>query len=175
MLYFAYGSNLSSARMASRVPSARVVARVQLRGHALRFHKVGRDGSAKCNACFTGSTLDATLGLVYRIPTDEKKYLDAAEGLGNGYEIKRVCVVSFAGDMLEAFTYTATRIAPGLKPFHWYREHVLRGAREHGFPDQYVRTIEAVASVEDVDRIRTGRELEIYAVPSSSGLPGDQQ
>ena len=51
MLYFAYGSNLSSARMAARVPSARVVARAQLPGHALRFHKVGRDGSAKCDAC----------------------------------------------------------------------------------------------------------------------------
>ncbi len=34
---------------------------------------------------------------------------------------------------------------------HWYKEHVLRGARENGLPDHYVRKIELTHSIDDYD------------------------
>jgi gamma-glutamylcyclotransferase (GGCT)/AIG2-like uncharacterized protein YtfP len=165
MLYFAYGSNLSSTRLASRVPSAQLITRGQLNKHRLLFHKIGRDGSAKCDAYYTGLAEDIILGAVYQIDPDQKKHLDQAEGLGNGYEIKRVAILSLAGEMVDAFTYYATHITADIKPFQWYKEHVLRGFHEHRFPDQYIEKIMAIESVEDFDMKRAEQELHIYKTP----------
>ena len=41
MKYFAYGSNMSFARLQARVPSARSLGCYALRQHDLRFHKSG--------------------------------------------------------------------------------------------------------------------------------------
>lgn len=50
ILYFAYGSNMSSARLRARVPSCRPIGIAFLPGHELRFHKRSKDGSGKCDA-----------------------------------------------------------------------------------------------------------------------------
>ena len=73
MLYFAYGSNLSSLRLQQRVPSARLVTTGRLLQHALLFHKIGRDGSAKCNAFYTGLEADTLYGALYRIEPKDKQ------------------------------------------------------------------------------------------------------
>lgn len=162
MLYFSYGSNMSTARLIARAPSARALEVARLDGHALKFHKLGRDGSAKCDAASTDDERSAVHGVLFRIPELEKPLLDRWEGLADGYGEKPVRVVTRAGEARQALTYFATRIAPGLKPYEWYREHVLRGAREHGLPTEYVRAIERVETVPDPDRARHERELSIY-------------
>ena len=43
MHYFAYGSNMSVARLRMRTPSARKVGLFRLASHDLRFHKRGAD------------------------------------------------------------------------------------------------------------------------------------
>ena len=167
MYYFAYGSNLSSPRLTNRVPSAVILATGQLRRHRLRFHKIGRDGSAKCNALYTGLSGDRVLGAVFRINPADRRLLDQAEGLALGYESKEVLIVTPGGERIEAFTYYATRIDPGNRPFHWYKEHVLRGLREHGFSGDYLRAVEEIASVEDLDDRRSALELDIYHAEGS--------
>ncbi len=48
MKYFAYGSNMSLARLKGRVPSAKRLGMFCLRNHQLAFHKISKkDGSAK--------------------------------------------------------------------------------------------------------------------------------
>ncbi len=162
LLYFAYGSNLSSRRLLARTPSARCLTRASLSGHQLRFHKIGRDGSAKCDAYATGRAQDQVWGVVYRLDQAEKPLLDQAEGLGAGYVEKTVRLTTEDGRSLQAFTYCATRIDPGLKPFSWYREHVLRGAQERGFPAAYCASIAAQETRPDADEARHARELAIY-------------
>jgi len=88
--------------------------------------------------------------------------LDRAEGLGFGYEEKTVTLVSAAGREVEAFTYYATSIDPALRPYHWYKEHVVRGASEHGLQDDYVRFLEQVDSVADPNGERYESEMSIY-------------
>lgn len=170
MLYFAYGSNLSSARLRERIPSAELVATGRLPEHKLLFHKIGRDGTAKCNACFTGRSSDHLYGAVYRIDPDHKIRLDRAEGMGKGYEIKNVTITASATEKIEAFTYFATRTARNIRPFSWYREHVFRGACEHCFPRNYIEQIAAVEAKEDPEPARAERELAIYAEEASSSL-----
>lgn len=161
MLCFCYGSNMSQRRLQARVPSARFVAVAELPAHRLRFHKSAGDGSAKCDAEKTGNPEDRVIGVVYEIADAEKPDLDRHEALGFGYDEKQVELRSEMGN-LQAWVYYATRINDSLKPFHWYKDHVLIGARENGLPADYIARIEAVESIDDPRPERHGRELAIY-------------
>jgi len=163
MYYFSYGSNMSIRRLGLRVPSASPIGAGVLKEHELRFHKVSsRDGSAKCDVVATAGPGRHVHGVVYRIDVAEKPALDRAEGLGFGYEQKNVLIEMEKGSDIQAFCYCATEINPHLKPFCWYREHVLRGARENNLPGAYIRSIESIEVVTDDDAVRRERELSIY-------------
>ena len=162
MLYFSYGSNMSIRRLRARVPSAKFVAVATLATHKLEFHKAGNDGSGKCDAAATGSAHHSVIGVVFYINRSEKPVLDRKEGLGYGYEEKIVAVTSTEGATMEAATYYATHIDSTLKPYHWYKEHVMTGARENGFPGLYLSTISNIDSIADPDPQRHNVELAIY-------------
>jgi len=161
MLCFTYGSNMSRRRLQARVPSARFFAVAGLPGHRLRFHKHAHDGSAKCDAEETGNPQDRVIGVIYGIADEEKPVLDRHEALGFGYEQKMVELETAWGHA-QAWMYYATRLTSTLKPYHWYREHVLVGARENGLPIDYIARIEAVKSTNDPNTSRSQRELAIY-------------
>ena len=72
---FAYGSNLCVERILARVRSTRVLTVARLEGHALRFHKRGRDGSAKADAWSSGDPRDVVWGVVYELATADKATL----------------------------------------------------------------------------------------------------
>ena len=147
----------------SRVPSASLIGTAELSYHELRFHKVSiKDGSAKCDILETGMRAHIVIGVVFDIPESDKCLLDEAEGLGNGYETKDVAVELRSGAIIEAYTYYATHIDPALRPFHWYKQHVIAGAIEHGLPEDYVRIIHDIESVDDPDDMRHQNELAIY-------------
>jgi hypothetical protein len=86
----------------------------------------------------------------------DKSNLDRVEGLGQGYGERAVNVQTQAG-RLSALTYYATSIDPGMRPYDWYRDLVVAGAREHELPDEYVRMLEKVATVTDSDADRAAR------------------
>jgi gamma-glutamylcyclotransferase len=162
MLYFSYGSNMSTRRIRERTPLAQAVTVARLSKHRLKFHKKGKDGTAKCDAEHTDNARDVVYGVVFRISNSEKQVLDRKEGLRNGYEEKNVSVIALSGETFEVFTYYATHIDASLLPLNWYKEHVLRGAREHDFPSEYIATIETAPSMPDPDSERRETELSIY-------------
>ena len=161
-LYFAYGSNLHPRRLSRRTPSARVLCQAALFGHRLRFHKLGRDGSGKCDAHPTGNPADRVHGALYRIDEGERAILDRAESLGVGYD---ACLVQVqAGrETLKVWTYLAREQAKvrDIQPFHWYLELVLHGALYHGLPDDYVWAIARSASSPDPDARRDQANRDI--------------
>ncbi len=71
---------------------------------------------------------------------------------------------------MSAWVYEATRTAPELRPFRWYRRHVLEGARELGLPRGYRAAIRAVAAVDDPDSARAARELSIHRSAAGHGF-----
>lgn len=161
--YFAYGSNMSVPRLRARCPSAIPVATAYLNGHDLRFHKESSvDGSAKADAYHTDDPKHGVYGVVFEIPVDERPALDAAEGLGAGYESKQVILQLADGREAVAFLYYATQINPQLQPYDWYKQHVLHGANEAGLPEAYQTEIAGVAAIPDPDEERHMRELSIY-------------
>lgn len=164
MKYYAYGSNMSLQRMQKRLPGAKPLGRFTLEKHVLKFHKINKDGSGKCDACFTGRSPDRIHGVLYEILSTQKTILDSYEGLGFGYDDKIVTVRNQAGQIESAVTYYATKTDSSFKPYTWYKEHVMRGAIEAGLPGDYLEKIRAVDAVPDPDRARESRELKIYKV-----------
>lgn len=162
MLYFAYGSNMSAPRLGERVYITSVVGVATLANHVLQFQKQSDDGSAKCNIDYATERDVSVLGVVFDLPESEKPALDRFEGVGQGYEVRTVTVTLVDGQDIEVFTYWATQIDPRLKPYHWYKHHVLYGARTAGLSDHYIARIEAVESIEDPNADRHRRQMDMY-------------
>jgi hypothetical protein len=142
ILYFAYGSNMSTPRLRYRVPGCRFEFVARLPNYKLCFHKRSNDGSVKCNAFKTAEPTDAVIGAVYEIPTNEKRALDDAEGLGSGYHEETVRVLSPEGEKVAVRTFIADAsfIDDSLQPYSWYKDFVFAGAEEHQLPPEYVES-----------------------------------
>jgi gamma-glutamylcyclotransferase len=160
ILYFAYGSNLHPARLAARTPSARLLGTGCWPGRRLTFHKIGQDGSAKCDAPAASQPTDLVHGAIYKLADADLGRLDRIEGVGTGYDR---ALVTIDGDLgsLTANAYLARQgwVDPGLKPFDWYRLLVLAGAEYHSFSDSYLAAISAVSAIHDPDRSRAESNL----------------
>jgi gamma-glutamylcyclotransferase len=153
VINFSYGSNMLERRLKERAPSARAIATGMLRGHALRWHKVGRDASGKCDVLATGNEDDVVYGVLYEMSPRDKPYLDAAEGLGAGYDEKEADIETLAG-VVRAHLYYATHVDPTMVPFDWYKALVVAGAQQHSLPAGYVAGLMAFRSMPDPDAAR---------------------
>jgi len=153
--YFAYGSNLLHQRLRARTPSATVVTTARIEGYLLRFHKIGTDGSGKCDAFQTGHSGHVVHGVIYTISDEDRRVLDRIEGVGSGYAIENVQALT-NDDTVAAFTYVVQPafIDPAMRPFHWYKRFVVMGARQNGLPEDYIAAIEEVPADPDPDRAR---------------------
>lgn len=159
-LYFAYGSNLLSARLKARTPTARAAGRAVLPRFALRWHKIGADATGKCDVVFTNRPGDFVHGVAYLIRRADLKHLDRVEELGTGYYACKV-PIQLGGRRRLARTYRAIPTDPGLKPLDWYKRFVVKGAREHGLPDEYIARLARTTAMTDSDRSRRMRNLRI--------------
>ena len=158
MKYFAYGSNMCSLLLKDRVPSAEKYAIAAFKGHVLKFHKISRDGSGKCDAFETKSPEDIVYGVLFEISENEKQDLDRKEGLGAGYEEKYVYVNLLDEERgIRAFTYYATKIDDSLKPYNWYKKTVVSGARENNLSKDYIKLLEREESIDDSDKSRVDK------------------
>ena len=162
ILYFSYGSNMSSLRLLARAPSATFLSIATLQEHRLQFHKKSTDGSGKCDAEHTADQNDCVMGCVFKISASDKEELDRKECRGFGYKEKTVTVILENGERIEASTYFAVETDADLTPYSWYKEHVLRGARENNLPREYIAIIEKIESLPDPDMDRHEEELAIY-------------
>ena len=160
--YFAYGSNLASQRLLQRIPAASIDRVATLSEHLLCWRKNDSGQSGKCDIEHTGDPQHVVYGVIYHMTSAEQQELDKYECSDFGYERRVIEVVDHRDEILEAFTYFALDIDQRQQPFHWYKEHVLRGALEHAFPPAYVECIRATPSIDDHDLERHHRELSIY-------------
>lgn len=150
-LYAAYGSNLHPRRLQKRVSSARLLGTSFSPAYDLKFHKQSDvDGSGKCSV-FAGE--GGVHLAIYEIETSQKHDLDRIEGLGQGYDLLTLRDEKF-GDCL---TYVANPAVVNelIQPFDWYKELVLLGCTQHGFPDAYVRQVKSIVSLTDPDADRS--------------------
>jgi len=155
MYYFGYGSNMLTARLQARVPSATPVTTATLRNRELRFHKRSRDSSGKCNVAPVSQDDTCVHGVVFDVSGSDLNALDEAEQRGRGYEREDVTLEA-SSTTLDAFAYVAqpAYVDDALLPYEWYHALVVAGAHEHDLPSEYVEQIEAVRSYPDPDQKR---------------------
>jgi len=150
--YFAYGSNMLSTRLRERVPSAKSLGKIRLKGHRLAWTKQSfRDGSGKCHIVKTGRSFDVVWGVLYEMHEKEIPDLDRAEG--KGYD-QKIVTMNYGRTHCQAFTYVATAVKPELHPYKWYQALVVKGAREHHLPNPYIQFLEQVKTRNDPDSSR---------------------
>jgi len=160
VVYFAYGSNMLTARLRARMPSCEPIGIATLPGHVLRFHKRSKDGSSKCNALAAGAG-DRVVGVLFSFEPAERAKLDKAEGVGNGYDHAMVTVINEEGRRRKVLTYLADaeHIDDSLRPYTWYKELVLAGASEHDLSADYVAAcIAPVEATVDSNAARDAKE-----------------
>jgi len=153
MKYLAYGSNMHPIRLKQRTPSAKFYRVISLKGYKLRFHKIGKDGSGKCNIFFTNDVNDIIYGVLYEIDNCDIRYLDKAEGLGQGY-IKKFLYIQEIKEELFFYSAQDEFIDNSLKPYSWYKALVLEGAKYFRLPSNYIKEIKKVVAMEDADLAR---------------------
>ncbi|MFY9083804.1 gamma-glutamylcyclotransferase family protein [Aliarcobacter cryaerophilus] len=163
MYYFAYGSNMSSKRLNARVKAIKF-ANGKLLNHKLKFHKISKDGSGKCDAFETKDLNNFVLGVVYEIYENTLDTLDSFEGKGYGYDRKEVEITLEDMTKINAIIYYATKIDDSLLPYDWYLKHVLFGAKENRLEDNYINFIRGISSKKDKNELREAKELSIYGL-----------
>jgi gamma-glutamylcyclotransferase (GGCT)/AIG2-like uncharacterized protein YtfP len=145
--YFAYGSNLLIDQMIERtgaIGRADQPPRIaRLAYHRLVFQPCNVGGPAFANILCPG---DGVLGIIYRCQAVDLDKLDTYEA---GYERRRMTVVDLAGDSLEAVAYVMQLLPSATTgvPTAAYLDRIVRGARHHGFPEEYISQIISTASL----------------------------
>ena len=155
MRYAAYGSNLHPLRLTDRIPSAQFIATGHLPNWSLYFHKRSKDHSGKCNI-LVGD--DGVHFAIFEISVKDKMTLGKIEGVGFGYSEISLSLPDF-GDCV-SYIAEKSHIDDSLRPYDWYKEFVLVGARFHGFPDEYLKRIESIRTLCDPNPDRRVKEWE---------------
>ncbi len=142
--YFAYGSNLDPGTvLGRRRMRPRDTRRARLDGYRLIFDlRVGKGERAVAN--LLPATESHVHGVAYSIGRVQAACLDRTEGVPRAYQ--RVAVPLAIEDVPdgEAFTYVSERRTPGRKPSERYMNLLLRGARHHGLPEDYVAWLRSI-------------------------------
>lgn len=133
LLYFAYGSNMSTARLEARVGRVCALGWSSVPGYRHAFNKHGADGTAKGNIVPAPS---ATVhGVLFEISTAQLDVLARHEG---GYRQLEIEVVHRASSSVRAArSFEAIAPVDGLAPTPDYLDHYRRGIEEHGLPEAY--------------------------------------
>jgi Gamma-glutamyl cyclotransferase, AIG2-like len=133
-LYFAYGSNMSRAGMATRCPGARALGPARLDGY--RFF-IGIDGWGSVQPS-AGSRVH---GVLWRLMPRDVAAMHAYELLHAGlYDVRRLPVRAGA-KLTPAMIYLLRRRAPG-RPKPGYVQLIAATARDWSLPERYIQTVE---------------------------------
>lgn len=143
-LYFAYGSNMDLAAMASRCPASRPIGRARLPRHR---PVVMREGYAS----IARDPRRDVHGLLWELALADVPALDRYEDVAGGLYVKRqISVLTKAGPR-RALCYLGSNAGPGT-PRPGYLEGVLEAGRAAGLPPAYLAELAALGRPVRPDR-----------------------
>ena len=133
LLYFAYGSNMSRARLQARVGVVRALGWASLDHYRHAFDKHGEDGTAKGNIVRApGETVH---GVLFELRFDQLEVLTVVEGGYSGVELS--VLRRSTGALCAARSFEALARVDGLAPSPEYLAHYRCGMEEHDLPSAY--------------------------------------
>jgi len=159
--YFAYGSNMYTARLIKRKIHSKKIDNGKLVGYKLKFNKRSIDKSAKATIFKTCKSQDVVLGVIFEISELDLPKLDNAEGVGYGYNKEWINVIDNKNNKHNVLVYIADEsyIDNSLFPYLWYMKYIIEGAKEHNLPLEYIDELKGINSIEDKDAARRNIEL----------------
>lgn len=163
-LYFAYGSNMLTARLTARCPSARVIGTAIASNHALEFTKPSKDESGKATLINTVAQDIHTPGVLFEIAESERRKLDKAEGEGYASHDQFEVKLAASDETVMATTYLASRTEAHLKPYDWYLALVIAGVHHHELEAGHARRLRQIRYEVDGDLTRKGRADALRAL-----------
>jgi len=141
--YFAYGSNLDPVQMADRCPSSKAVEKACLEGYRFCFPQESTRWSGGV-AGIRASNGDVVWGVVYELSDDDLLTLDGFEGVSEGRYLRDRLAVSIDGESVDVEVYIASlETNDTFSPSPTYLEALLRGARHHGLPADYLAFLQS--------------------------------
>jgi hypothetical protein len=146
VLYFAYGSNMSTARTEERVGKVRARGTARLAGHKIAFDKAGADGTGKTNIVPNKAT--DVWGVLFGISAEQFKKL---AGYEVGY-VEQSLSVRLGNEDVLARTFVADKRTRGLRPSREYLGFLIAGANEHRLPDGYAKALKAIKVANEDDK-----------------------
>jgi hypothetical protein len=112
---------------------------------------------------------DFLYGVIFDIEDNEVCKLDRAEGVGNGYHVETFELPPNAPTrLIRTYVADSEYINEALIPYSWYRDLVLAGVRQHGFPADYLAGLSCVPFTEDPDPNRKERLSALEALRAYS-------
>ena len=128
-----------------RCPKARPWGRARLPGYRLAFSRYSRQRRGG-SADVVEDASSTVWGVLYEVGEEGIAGMDRVEGVPTAYRRERVTVFDDAGEPQEAITYVANPTGDFL-PSRSYLEVILRGARAHGLPPEYIAELERIRTV----------------------------
>src|SRR5262245_30824125 len=161
MLYFAFGSNLDPDQMKERCPAHRVVGLAELHDHRLAFPRYSqRWGGGVASPQLAHG--ESVWGVLYDLSEADLDALDRYEGFRapgdqhNVYDREHVVVDLVRADdgsvprRVRAWIYLARPSNPS-PPSRRYLEALLKGARHHRLPEDYIAKLGASPVASEAD------------------------
>jgi cation transport regulator ChaC len=142
--YFAYGSNMNPATLSGRRGLSPLASRCAwVDGYRLCFDiAIGPGERGVANLTIEAGA--RTHGVVHLLSDEDAERLDRTEGVHVGLYFREDVAVVTDDRVVPGFAYRSARTSVGRKPSARYLDILLDGARHHGLPAEYVRTLEAL-------------------------------
>jgi hypothetical protein len=146
-IYFAYGSNMSSAQLRAWDTAHRCLGAAELRDHRLAFLR--RSVRWKAGAAdIVYAPGESVWGVLWELPLGARE-LDLKESAGDAYR-RRPVEVHVDGAPVTAMAYEVIDKAPTeLQPRREYVQLMVEGAREHGLPSAWLKRLHALFPSKD--------------------------
>lgn len=133
MYYFAYGSNMNHDQVKERCSNFIFVKRVFLKGYRFVYDRNSKKRAGPVANILT-SRYRTVYGGLYEINKDN---LESLNGHEKNYKIASVNVKDEESNSYEAVVYLRDKQKRG-KPNELYRKIVIKGAKDYGFPSEYI-------------------------------------
>ena len=131
--YFAYGSNMSKEQLTNRGVSIDTAVCCELPGYRFLYNKKSIDGSAKAN--IEKDNASVVQGVCFLLDQESFKRL---KGFEKGYTVLPVLVIDRNNNPIDAETFISKNVCDQ-EPKSDYVEIIMKGAREHGLPELYIK------------------------------------
>lgn len=148
MKCFVYCEWIDDARLTRSLPTAKFIARVTLPDHRLAFVSFKEEiaETIQGSGCHLEPAKGSSVpGLLWDFDDAAVKEAERLSRVEQGRYVKRVlAVVDDAGNPIECAAYVIGNPVGQSKPSQEYRDHMVAGARQHGFPADYLTYIQNI-------------------------------